>query len=103
MVCTAACNAKCLLAIVGKSKKPRCFPLSPGGVPPIIYTHPSNDWFTQEVTLWWINNVFWPWHVERHGEVFCILLLDNCLAHNVSKDKYSQYINILFLPQRVTS
>ena len=41
--------------------------------------------------------------MERHGEVYCILLLDNYSAHNVSKDKYSRYIIILFLPPRVTS
>ena len=89
MVCTAACSAKCPLAVLGKSKKPGCFSLVPEGVPTIAYTNQSNPWFTKGVTLWWINNIFWPWRVERHGEVYCILLLDNCSVNNVLKDKYS--------------
>ena len=89
MVCTAASNYKCPLAVVGKSKRPQCFSLSPNGIPPIAYTHQSNAWFDKGVTLWWLNNVFWPWHVENHGEVYCLLLLDNCSAHCVLKEQYS--------------
>ena len=103
MVCTAASSDKCPLAVVGKSKRPRCFSLSPNGIPPIAYTHQSNAWFDKGVTLWWLNSVFWPWHVEKHGEVCCLLLLDNCSAHRVLKEQYSRFIIILFLPPRVTS
>ena len=43
------------------------------------------------------------WHLEKYGEVYCLLLLDNCSAHRVLKEQYSRFIIILFLPPRVTS
>ncbi len=41
----------------------------------------SGAWFDRDVTVHWINTNLWPWHVEQHGNVHCLLLLDNCIAH----------------------
>jgi hypothetical protein len=108
MVTTSASGARGPLCLVGTSKNPECFrELEVGSLPPIAYTNQANAWFTQKITAWWINNVFWPWHVRRRGDVKCILLLDNCSAH---KDLhlvagFVKPINliILFFPPNVTS
>ena len=98
MVLTAADGTKGPLAMVGKYKKPKCFRLGENGKPPMHYTHQKNAWFNKNVTLWWILNVFWPWHVEKHGYTPCILLLDNCSAHNIDLTKIPDKIIVLFCP-----
>ena len=103
MVCTSAAGDKCPLSLVGKAQVPRCFNSCPNKEPPMAYTHQSNGYYTRAVTRWWIRTVFWPWHVFHHGEVLCILLLDNCPAHKISKDDYHALLIIFFLPPRVTS
>ena len=40
--------------------------------PPSIY---HNSLFDRNVTVWWINNVFWTWYLKHHGDVTVILLL----------------------------
>jgi hypothetical protein len=45
------------------------------------YMHQANVWFTQEITIHWINKILWPWHKSNFGDVRCILILDNCRAH----------------------
>ena len=103
MVCTSAAGEKCPLAVVGKSKNPLCFKQCRNKQPPMAYTNQKNAWFSREVTIWWINTVFWPWHVEHRGYVLCILLLDNCSAHMISKTSYPDLIMLYFLPPKVTS
>ena len=104
MMCTAADGRKCPLAIVGKAKKPMCFRLTPDQKPPIAYTHQHNAWFDRNVTLWWIWNVLWPWHMTSHGHgKACILILDNCSAHDVDKNSVPKYLIIIFLPPNVTN
>ena len=47
MVCTAADGTKVPLAIVGKSKNPKCFAHLPGKEPPMHYTSQKRAWFTK--------------------------------------------------------
>mmetsp|Transcript_10490 Transcript_10490/g.21570 ORF Transcript_10490/g.21570 Transcript_10490/m.21570 type:complete len:773 (-) Transcript_10490:93-2411(-) len=108
MICTAADGTKVPLCAVGKPKSP--FPdndddddddeekdngeensekdegtenkkASSKKNPPIPYTSQPNGWFDKETTLWWIHNVFWPFHTAQHGDVPCVLLMDYCPAH----------------------
>jgi hypothetical protein len=103
MVATSASGKKVPLFMVGKSKNPECFKLC-GGVLPMAYTHQPNAWFDRDVTMHWINTVLWPWHVQEHGNVFCLLLLDNCPAHiNLDKNKLPPKLVIEFFPPNCTS
>jgi hypothetical protein len=102
MVCTAASGDRVPMAVVGKFKRPACFSLVEKV--PLAYTNQINAWFDQGVTLWWINNVFWPHHKKEKGDVPCILLLDNCTAHNIDKKLLiSKNIHIIFFPKNVTN
>jgi hypothetical protein len=77
MVAISAVGAKIPLFMVGKSKQPICFKLCSGNIPPITYLHQTKSWFDKEVTIMWINSVLWPWYLSQHGNVNCLLLLDN--------------------------
>ena len=79
MVAIAANGDKLPLAIVGKSKNPRCFSLK---LSPLPYHSQDKARFNLKVTIWWIKEVFWKYHKEKHGNVNALLLMDNCLAHN---------------------
>ena len=46
------------IGIFEKPKKPVCFRLVPRL--PMPYTNHHNTWFDRNVTMGWINNVFWP-------------------------------------------
>jgi hypothetical protein len=76
MVATSAIGDKIPLFMVGKAKNPECFRLC-GGKPPMHYHYQTNAWFDKDVTVHWINKVLWPWHLQQHGNVCCLLLLDN--------------------------
>ena len=82
MVATAANGEKLPLAMIGKSAKPTCFKFC-GGVPPMFYKNQKNAWFDRSITVWWLNTVFWPYHLKKHGKVKAVLLLDNCSARFV--------------------
>jgi len=47
--------------------------------------------------------VFWPFHYAEYGDVPCILVLDNCTAHNVDLTRINHNIHIVFLPPKVTN
>jgi hypothetical protein len=48
--------------------------------------------------------VLWPWHLDHHGNVTCLLLLDSCPAHaNLDKNKLPSKLVILFFPPNCTS
>ena len=107
MLCTAADGSKVPLSIVGKSKNPHCFRL---GSPPIKYTQQNKSWFTSKVMVWWVKEVFWQYHLSKHGNVYALLILDNCTAHNsLDADEFKRKHNIpkkliiVFLPKNVTS
>ena len=102
MVCTNAAGEKVPLAIVGKSKKPKCFSLCEKIPPP--YSNQKNAWFDKTVFLWWIREVFWPHHLKEKGDVPCILLLDNFSAHQMKEsEKPSKNLHLLMLPPNITS
>jgi hypothetical protein len=70
----------------------------------MAYKDQLNAWFDREITIWWINHVFWPWHVRKFGNVKAILLLDNCSAHtNLEKSQLPEKLMIHFFPPNVTS
>ena len=107
MLCTAADGSKVPLSIVGKSKNPHCFKL---GRSPIKYTQQNKSWFTSKVMVWWVKEVFWQHHLSKHGNVYALLILDNCTAHNsLDADEFKRKHNIPeklivgFLPKNVTS
>ncbi len=48
--------------------------------------------------------MLWPWHLDHHGNVTCLLLLDSCPAHaNLDKNKLPSKLVILFFPPNCTS
>ena len=103
MVCTAADGSKSPLSIVGKAKKPTCFTLCENDKPPMAYTNQKAAWFDTDVTMWWLLEVFWPHHIQKHGHSHCILLLDNCPAHAIDTSTLPEQLHILFLPPNMTS
>jgi len=105
MVCISAEGEKAPLSVVGKPVSPECFRLlNNRNKPPLAYTHQGNAWFDREVTVWWINHVFWP-HAKRvHGEVQVVLLLDNCPAHvGIDPKKLPSLVKLIFFPPNLTS
>jgi len=105
MVSSSAAGAKLPLFMVGTAKQPLCFKhLCHNGQPPMGYIHQANAWFTQEITIHWINKILWPWHKRNFGDVRCILLLDNCRAHtDLNKALYPDKVIIFFFPPNCTS
>jgi hypothetical protein len=68
------------------------------------YTNQSNAWFDRAVTKWWLDNVFAPFCFKLFGSQKCILLLDNCPAHEgISDWKTQSNIIVKFLPPNLTS
>jgi hypothetical protein len=105
MVSSSAAGAKLPLFMVGTAKQPLCFKhLCHNGQPPMGYIHQANAWFTQEITIHWINKILWPWHKRNFGDVCCILVLGNCRAHtDLNKALYPNKVIILFFPPNCTS
>jgi hypothetical protein len=106
MVCITADGSKVPLSLIGKAKTPECFrhELEDPSNPPMPYKDQSNAWFDREISIWWINHVFWPWHVRKFGDVKAILLLDNCSAHtDLDESRLPKKLIIQFLPPNVTS
>jgi hypothetical protein len=68
----------------------------------VLQVNQAIAWFDKEVTVVWINSVIWPWHLQQHGNVHCLLLLDNCTAHtNLDKSKLPHSLSFTFSPQVV--
>ena len=103
MVGTAADGSKIPMSIVGKPKKPTCFSLCENEKPPLAYTNQKCAWFDADITMWWLMNVFWPHHTSKFGHSHCILVLDNCPAHNVNTSALPKELHICFLPPNMTS
>ena len=102
MVCTSAGGDKVPLSLIGTAKRPQCFDLC--DIPPLHYTHQFNAWFDRAVTKWWLDNVFAPFCFKLFGSQKCILLLDNCPAHEgISEWKTQSNIIVKFLPPNLTS
>lgn len=106
MVCTAADGSKVPLSIIGKPKVPECFrySLDDPSKPPLAYKDQANAWFDRDITIWWINHVFWPMHTQKFGQLKAILLLDNCAAHTkLDPTHLPKNLIIHFFPSNVTS
>jgi hypothetical protein len=104
MVATSGVGGKIPLFMVSKAKAPECFRLCQGNKPPMAYHHQANAWFDKEVTIVWINTVLWPWHLKHHGNVYSLLLLDNCPAHaNLDSDRIPDHLVIHFFRPNRTS
>jgi hypothetical protein len=65
--------------MIGEAAKPTSFRFC-GGIPPMFYKNQRNAWFDRSVTVWWLNTVFWPYHLKKDGKVKGVLLLDDCSA-----------------------
>jgi hypothetical protein len=104
MVATSAVGGKIPLFLVGKAKALECFQLCLGNKPPMAHHHQANAWFDKEVTIVWINTVLWLWHLKHHGNVYCLLLLDNCPAHaNLDSNRNPDRLVIHFFSPNITS
>ena len=103
MLCTAASGRKQPLAVIGKSKNPRCFKHLPDKKPPMAYRNQWRAWFDKDVTLWWLVDVFIRDHKEKHGTRRAILLLDNCPAHKIDMSILPYWLKIVFFPPNVTN
>ena len=79
MVCTSAVGCKVDIALVGKHKKPHCFPRH--FTLPVPYTNQANAWFDVAVMNWWLRSVFSPHCAYHHPGQKCLLLVDNFSAH----------------------
>ena len=101
IICTAANGEKLPICIVGKPNKPACFILVP--ILPMPYTNQYNAWFDRNVTMLWINNVFWPWDLKHCGDVTFIILIHNCTSYIMDLSQLPNNLNILFLPPNVTN
>ncbi|XP_032880836.1 jerky protein homolog-like isoform X2 [Amblyraja radiata] len=95
------------LAVLGKSKRPRCFK----GVTnlPVHYYANKNAWVTREMFTNWFNNHFVPAaraHCRKAGLVEnckIVLLLDNCSAHPPAEVLVKNNVFGIYLPPNVTS
>ena len=103
MICTSAHGEKVPLALVGKAKNPRCFDHLDKDELPMAYKNQNNAWFDQNITIWWINDVFKPYHTDLHGHSKALLLLDNCSAHKINMELLPDWLKIVFLPPNVTN
>ena len=81
---------------------------APPPLPPLL-SH-WNLFLTQKSTVWWINIVFWSHHLKAHGNVYALLILDNCIAHKYLYDRdvvrkfgLPDKLWIVFLPPNCTS
>ena len=85
------------LLVVGKSKKPRCFPADPKRLP-VDYDHSKNAWMTGDMFRRWLQK--WDTSLRTKKRKIC-LLIDNCPAHPA--DVPLNNIILKFLPPNTTS
>ena len=85
------------LLVVGKSKKPRCFPADPKRLP-VDYDHSKNAWMTGDMFRRWLQK--WDTSLRTKKRKIC-LLIDNCPAHPA--DVPLTNIILKFLPPNTTS
>ena len=104
MICTAADGTKVPLSIIGKANKPECFRLCENDKVPLAYKGQRNAWFDKEVTMWWLLHVFWPHHLRVHGDVPCLLLLDNASVQtNLDLSLLPANLHMMYFPPNVTN
>ena len=106
MVVTLASEKKVPLSVVGKPKNPERFKLMNNTSPPLPYKNQANAWLDRKITLLWILNIFWSYHLRTEGDVNATFFLENCLDHTLSDEEKSNLpkrIFILFLTPNVTN
>lgn len=98
-MCTNATGeAKVPMAIIGKSKNPRCFRNRP---PPVKYFSQANAWSDSTTFKTWFHEVFLPF-ILRHTCEPVLLIMDGCASHGELVDPRGQVETITYLPN-VTS
>lgn len=85
------------LLVVGKSKRPRCFPADPKLLP-VDYDHSKNAWMTGDMFRRWLQK--WDTSLRAKKRKIC-LMVDNCPAHPA--DVPLTNIVLKFLPPNTTS
>ena len=85
------------LLVIGKSKKPRCFPKDLSNLP-VFYRHSTNAWMTSDLFREWLE--MWDQQL-RLKQRKILLLVDNFPAH----PKITTLVNVTlrFLPPNTTS
>jgi hypothetical protein len=72
----------------------------------MFYKNQRNAWFDKNITVWWLNTVFWPCHLKKHGNVKAVLLFDNWSAHFVDRQLVrapEDKLKIGYFPPNMTS
>lgn len=102
----AAGTHKLQLAVIGKSKKPRCFK---NCVLPVKYYSQKNAWMSKNIFKEWFHNEFVPQVKEYLKKIGlpqkALLLIDNCPSQPPETDLISddKMIYTKFLPVNVTA
>ena len=84
------------LFVIGRSKKPRCFPKN--SALPVEYESSANAWMTAGLFTKWVEK--FDRDMRLQNRKIC-LLLDNCTAHKIEFSPKN--IKIVFLPPNTTS
>ena len=85
------------LLVIGKSKRPRCFPRDQSRLP-VRYADSANAWMTEDIFTKHVS----AWNsVLRFEKRKIALILDNCSAH--PSDLQLSNIEFFFLPPNTTS
>ena len=103
MICTTDDRKKFPLEVIRKVKKPHYLRLVLNGISSLLYMDHTNVWFDRKVNLWWVNSAFWSCHISNHGNVMCILLLNNCTSHDIDISRISSKMIFLFLTLNTTN
>ncbi|XP_067389653.1 major centromere autoantigen B [Emydura macquarii macquarii] len=85
------------LLMIGKSKRPRCFPKDFSKLP-LSYVSAANAWMTREIFSYWLKK--WDRQLRLQSRKIC-LLLANCSAH--PQGVVLTNIQLEFLPPNATS
>lgn len=96
--CNADGTAKVDMAIIGKSKEPRCFRAAAS---PLKYFSQTNAWSDTATFLKWWGEVFLPF-IRRYTNEPVLLLMDGCSSHADLVDDRGQ-VTVKFYPPKCTS
>ena len=94
-MCTNATGtAKVPMSIIGKSKNPRCFRVTPC---PIKYWSQANAWSDGPTFKTWWLEVFLPF-IRRWTHLPMLLLMDGCSSHDSLVDSRKQVKTMVYPP-----
>ena len=83
------------ILLIGKSRKPRCFPKNVQTLPVIYNTKP---WMTAEIFADWLRKIDTQMKSQRRN---ILIFVDNCTAHN--KMPILSHVKLVYLPANTTS